>query len=92
MGALRGVADVWVPPGLQLISWWCITVPIGYVLAFVVGIGVDGLMWGILAGALSASTLLPLGPLPRHGPAADRSLLRNLHRGGRPAWRPKWPQ
>jgi len=58
MGALRGVADVWVPPGLQLISWWCITVPIGYVLAFVVGIGVDGLMWGILAGALSACVLL----------------------------------
>ena len=58
MGALRGVADVWVPPGLQLISWWCITVPIGYVLAFVAGIGVDGLMWGILAGALSASILL----------------------------------
>ncbi len=58
MGALRGIADVWVPPGLQLISWWCITVPIGYVLAFVVGIGVDGLMWGILAGALSASILL----------------------------------
>ena len=58
MGALRGVADVWVPPGLELISWWCISLPIGYVLAFVVGIGVDGLMWGILAGALSASTLL----------------------------------
>ena len=58
MGALRGVADVWVPPGLQLISWWCITVPIGYVLAFVVGIGVDGLMWGILAGALSACVFL----------------------------------
>ena len=60
MGALRGVADVWVPPGLQLISWWCVSVPIGYVLAFVVGIGVDGLMWGILAGALSSSTLLAL--------------------------------
>ena len=58
MGALRGVADVWVPPGLQLISWWCITVPIGYTLAFVVGIGVEGLMWGILAGALSAAVLL----------------------------------
>ena len=58
MGALRGVADVWVPPGLQLISWWCVTVPIGYVLAFVVGIGVDGLMWGILAGALSACIFL----------------------------------
>ena len=58
MGSLRGVADVWVPPGLQLISWWGVTVPLGYVLAFVVGIGVDGLMWGILAGALSASMLL----------------------------------
>ena len=58
MGALRGVADVWVPPGLQLISWWAVSVPIGYVLAFVVGIGVDGLMWGILGGALSASILL----------------------------------
>ena len=58
MGALRGVADVWVPPGLQLISWWGISVPIGYVLAFEVGIGVDGLMWGILAGALSASIFL----------------------------------
>ena len=58
MGALRGVADVWVPPGLLLISWWCITLPIGYMLAFVLGIGVDGLMWGILAGALCASALL----------------------------------
>ena len=58
MGALRGIADVWVPPGLQLISWWGVSLPIGYVLAFEVGIGVDGLMWGILAGALSASILL----------------------------------
>ena len=58
MGALRGIADVWVPPGLQLISWWGISVPIGYVLAFEVGIGVNGLMWGIMAGAVSASILL----------------------------------
>ena len=57
-GALRGVADVWVPPGLVLVSWWCITMPIAYLLAFVVGIGVNGLMWGILAGALCASALL----------------------------------
>ena len=60
MGALRGVADVWVPPGLQLVSWWCVSVPLGYVLAFAFGVGVDGLMWGILAGALTASGLLAL--------------------------------
>ena len=58
MGALRGIADVWVPPGLQLVSWWCVSVPLGYGLAFALGIGVDGLMWGILAGALTASGLL----------------------------------
>lgn len=58
MGALRGIADVWVPPGLQLVSWWCVSVPLGYVLAFAFGVGVDGLMWGILAGALTASGLL----------------------------------
>ena len=58
IGALRGVADVWVPPGLLLLSWWCITLPIAYLLAFVIGIGVDGLMWGILAGTLCASALL----------------------------------
>lgn len=60
MGALRGVADVWVPPGLQLVSWWCVSVPLGYALAFAFGVGVDGLMWGILAGALTASGLLSL--------------------------------
>ena len=58
MGVLRGVADVWVPPGLQLISWWCVTVPLGYGLAFALGAGVDGLMWGIMAGAVLASGLL----------------------------------
>ena len=58
MGALRGVADVWVPPGMQLVAWWGVTVPIAYMLAFVLDIGVNGLMWGILAGALCASALL----------------------------------
>ena len=88
MGALRGVADVWVPPGLQLIAWWCITVPVGYVLAFVVGIGVDGLMWGILGGGLERRHPA-VGPLPRRGPAADRPLLRGWRARERAARRPK---
>jgi MATE family multidrug resistance protein len=60
MGSLRGVADVWVPPGLQLISWWAVSVPLGYGVAFALGGGVDGLMWGIFGGALSASVFLSL--------------------------------
>ena len=72
MGALRGIADVWVPPGLLLFSWWCITLPIAYGLAFLFGIGVHGLMWGILVGALCASTLLGL----RFLSAARRPIAR----------------
>ena len=60
MGALRGVADVWVPPFLQLIAWWGIAVPVGYILGFVVEIGVDGLMWGLLAGTMAISGALTL--------------------------------
>lgn len=60
MGSLRGMADVWIPPLLQLISWWGISVPVGYVLAFVFDIGVQGLIWGMLAGALSAASMLTI--------------------------------
>jgi len=58
MGSLRGMADVWIPPLLQLVSWWGVSVPVGYVLAFVFDIGVQGLIWGMLAGTLSAASLL----------------------------------
>ena len=88
MGALRGIADVWVPPGLQLISWWGITVPIGYVLAFVVGHRRRRPDVGHTGGCAERQHPA-FRALPRHGPAADRPLLSNLHRGGRPAWRPK---
>ncbi len=58
MGSLRGAADVWIPPAMQLVSWWCVAVPVGYVLAFEAGVGVEGLMWGIFAGAVVACVLL----------------------------------
>jgi MATE family multidrug resistance protein len=51
MGALRGLADVWLPPLWQFVAWWGVTVSTAYLLAFVADLGVSGLMWGFLAGA-----------------------------------------
>ena len=52
MGALRGMADVWLPPLWQFLSWWGVTVPVAYLLAFHADLGTQGLMWGFLAGAI----------------------------------------
>ncbi|MBT3926601.1 MAG: MATE family efflux transporter [Rhodospirillaceae bacterium] len=60
MGALRGMADVWLPPVMQFVSWWGVAVPVAYVLAFHAGLGTPGLMWGFLAGALVSCTSLAL--------------------------------
>ena len=60
MGALRGMADVWLPPLMQFISWWGVAVPVGYVLAFHAEMGTSGLMWGFLAGALVSCFSLAL--------------------------------
>ena len=56
MGALRGMADVWLPPLWQFFSWWGVTVSLAYVLAFHSGLGTPGLMWGFLAGAIVSCT------------------------------------
>ncbi len=60
MGALRGMADVWLPPVMQFVSWWGVAVPVAYVLAFHAGLGTPGLMWGFLAGALVSCSSLAL--------------------------------
>lgn len=57
-GALRGVADVAVPTGLHLISFWAVTIPAAYWLGFEVGLGLRGIFLGLLAGVLVAALLL----------------------------------
>ncbi|MEE8172579.1 MAG: MATE family efflux transporter [Alphaproteobacteria bacterium] len=56
MGALRGMADVWLPPLWQFASWWGVAVPVAYLLAVHAGLGTTGLMWGFLAGAIVSCT------------------------------------
>ena len=58
MGCLRGSSDVWIPSILQLIAWWGLTVPIGWILAFHANLEAKGLMWAFLIGAIAASVML----------------------------------
>jgi MATE family multidrug resistance protein len=48
--ALRGLQDVKIPSLLIFICYWIISLPLGYVLAFHVGLGATGIWLGLLIG------------------------------------------
>ncbi|MBL7849925.1 MAG: MATE family efflux transporter [Cyclobacteriaceae bacterium] len=49
-GALRGLQDVKIPSLLIFVAYWVLALPIGYVLAFVLGYGALGIWMGLLLG------------------------------------------
>ncbi len=57
-GCLRGASDTRTALVVNLASHWCVGGPIGYVLAFVVGIGAAGLWWGMTAALVVAAVPL----------------------------------
>ena len=59
-GALRGLADIWITSIIQFLSWWGVSVPLGYGLADAVGLGPSGLIWAIFAGAVVSSATLAI--------------------------------
>ena len=56
MGALRGLADVWVPLVMQTGAFWLGAVPVAWV--FAPALGAPGLMAAILVGVAVSSALL----------------------------------
>jgi MATE family multidrug resistance protein len=58
MGATRGTADTVVPTALQAISFWGIMVPLNYVLGIRLGLGVEGLFYGIGISVVAAGLFL----------------------------------
>jgi multidrug resistance protein, MATE family len=58
LGALRGLADVKVPTYVTLVAYWVIGLPIGYLLAFPLGLGVNGVWYGLLIGLSVTAVLL----------------------------------
>jgi len=58
VNALRGCGETWVPVVLQGTSFALIMVPVAWVMAFPYGEGALGLLFGVLAGCVSAIVLL----------------------------------
>ncbi|HEY8899933.1 MAG TPA: MATE family efflux transporter [Chthoniobacterales bacterium] len=58
MNALRGLADVQVPMGIAIFSYWVVALPLAYGLTFRAGFGPVGIWIGLAMGLLVASVAL----------------------------------
>ena len=57
-GALRGLDDVHTPAWIAFWAYWVVSIPLGWVFAYPVGMGVTGMWWGITMGLTMTSILL----------------------------------
>jgi MATE family multidrug resistance protein len=57
-GVLRGLGRTRAPAVIHFIGYYLIALPVGYLLAFRVGLGVRGVWWGLTTGLLSIAGLL----------------------------------
>lgn len=60
IGVLRGLTDVKGPTIITFVSYWIISLPIAYLLAFKFYLGVDGVWIGLLIGLTVSAILLTL--------------------------------
>ena len=57
LGALRGMGDVKLPTAVTFMAYWVIGLPSGYLLAFPLGFGEEGVWYGLLIG-LSVTAII----------------------------------
>jgi MATE family multidrug resistance protein len=60
LGALRGIRDVKIPTAITLIAYWIIALPMSYVFAFPLQMGILGVWYGLFLGLTAAAVLLYL--------------------------------
>ena len=58
IGALRGYADLRYPAVAAGLAFLLVGIPVGYIVAFPMGVGPAGIWWGYVSGLLTASVLL----------------------------------
>ncbi len=58
LGALRGLKDVKTPTIITLIAYWGIGLPMSYALGFTLGLGLQGIWYGLTLGLTTAAVLL----------------------------------
>ncbi len=60
LGALRGIGDVGFATGVSLATYWGLSLPLAWVLAFPLGMGAAGVWAGFGAGLAVAAIALPV--------------------------------
>lgn len=59
IGVLRGIGDTRAPVLISLVGYWVVGMPVSLLLGFRLGLGPDGLWWGLVLGlAVTAPVLL----------------------------------
>jgi len=56
--ALRSAADVWWPTAMHVFSYGAVMMPLAWLFAHPMGMGVDGIVWGVIVASLISATLL----------------------------------
>ncbi|QJE96468.1 MATE family efflux transporter [Luteolibacter luteus] len=57
-GALRGLDDVHTPAWIAFWAYWVVSIPLGWVFAYPLQMGVTGMWWGITVGLTMTAVLL----------------------------------
>ena len=57
-GVLRGLDDVKVPAWIAFWAYWVVSIPLGWILAVKLGMGVTGMWWGITLGLTITAVML----------------------------------
>lgn len=56
--SLRAQNDIWMPTATHLASYLLVMMPLGYVFAISLGLGVNGIVWSVIVASLMSATLL----------------------------------
>lgn len=60
IGICRGLTDVKIPTLITFVAYWILALPVGYLLGFVLKLGVQGVWLGFLAGLTASASMLTL--------------------------------
>ncbi len=60
LGILRGMSDVNTPTFIVFFSYWIVGLPLGWVMGFRLGLGLQGIWYGLTIGLMISTTLLYL--------------------------------
>ncbi|HEY0666868.1 MAG TPA: MATE family efflux transporter [Sphingobacteriaceae bacterium] len=58
LGVLRGIGDVNIPTAITFVAYWVIGLPVAYILGIVMGLGANGIWYGLTLGLLVSAALL----------------------------------